>query len=417
MGKFLKSFLFWIIILLWLFNFQNKEVSANSNKTKFIVTAYYSPIPNQKKYTTWSYAWDKRLNWEGHTTASWKWVYTWILAAPKKYPFWTKIYFDGFWVWAVEDRWWAIVKAGKRGYEYDRIDIWMWYWDEWLQRALKWWKRTITWRVVSPNQKVNLKFTKNILSWIENIKVNPENAKKEDVKKLQENFKKLKLYNWKIDWKYSSIKNSLINFQIKEKIIKNKNDQTAWWFWPKTYTALLRRYSSKDILIRQDNFEIIETSSKIQIILNSPEIKLNWDTPQIEEVKKVQQLFKNLWIYSWKIDWNYNSIKNKILEIQKQAKIIKNDKSWWAWYFWEKTKAWLIEYFEKQEINKKINKKTKISLDNISYKTLWIVARKLKNYNKFKKKILISKLEKSIKLLKKEEHKNKIKYLVEKIKI
>ncbi len=405
MGKILKSLLFSLIIILWLFNFQDNIVNAN-NETSFIVTAYYSPLPNQKKYVTWSYLWDKRLNWEWHTTASGKKVYTWILAAPKKYPFWTKIYFEGFWVWAVEDRWWAIVKAWINWHEHDRIDIWMWYGDEWLQRALKWWKRTIKWRVVSRKQEVNLKFAKNILEGLENIKVNPETHKQEEVKKLQENFKKLKLYSWKIDWKYESIKKDLINYQLKERIIRSTNDEAAGWFWPKTYVALLRRFWSKDILIRQEGFEITETNPNVQIILWFPEIKLNWDKPEREEVKKVQELFKKLWMYSWNIDWDFNKIKRILLDFQKKAWIIKHDNSWWAGYFWEKTKAALITYFE----NIQIPKKKKITIDDISYKALAKISKKLQKSPK--KQQIINKLQNNLPKIKKLEHRKKVAYLI-----
>jgi len=408
MGKFLKSLIFCIVIFLWLINFWQNNTYATNVNTSFIVTAYYSPLPNQKKYITWSYYWDKRLNWEWHTTASWKWVYAWILAAPKKYPFWTKIYFEWFWVWAVEDRGWAIVKAWVRWHEFDRIDIWMWYWDEWLQRALKWWKRTIKWRVVSRKQQTNLRFAKDILNWLEKIKVNPENNKENDVKKLQEKFKELKLYNWKIDWKYISIKNDIVNYQIKEKIISNPKSESAWWFWPKTYVALLRRFGSKDILIRQDNFEITETNPKIQLILSFPEIKLNWDNPQEEEVKKVQELFKKLWMYNWKIDWNFKNIRRILLDFQKKARIIKYDNSWWAWYFWEKTKAALITYFEDKN---KIRKKIKI--EDISYNTLKKIAFKLKKLKS--KDTIVKKLKNNVVKIKNYNNRQKIAYLIKNI--
>lgn len=412
MGKFLKSLFFIIITVLWLFNFIN-ETKANSDEVSFIVTAYYSPLPNQKHYTTWSYAWDKRLNWEGHTTASGKWVYTWILAAPQKYPFGTKIYFEWFGIWAVEDRWWAIVKAWVDWHEHDRIDIWMWYWDEWLQRALKWWKRTIKWKIVSKNSKVNLKFSKNVLKNIENIKVNPEDHKKEDVKKLQENFKKLGLYTWKIDWKYENIKNEIIDFQVKNKIISTKNSPEAWWFWPKTYVQLLRRFWSKDIIIRQDNLELIQTAKEVIIILNAPEIKLNWDKPQSEEVKKVQELFKKIWFYNWNIDWDFNKIRRRLLDFQKETWIIKNDNSWGAWYFWEKTKSELITYFENKNMlkkTKKVTPKKRITIDDISYKTLDSIWKKLQKYPQ--KNILVKKLTKAKRLIKVESQKNKIEYLI-----
>ena len=405
MSKLFKSILFIIITILWLFTFLSKTTFAN-NETYFIVTAYYSPLLNQKQYTTWSYNWDIRLNWKWHTTASWRWVYTWILAAPSKYPFWTRIYFKWFWIWAVEDRWWAIVKAWIRWHEHDRIDIWMWYWDEGLQRALNWWKKTIKWKVVSRNSGVNLKFSANILKNIDNIKVNPRKHNISDVKKLQENFKKLWIYNWKINWKYSSIKNTLINFQVNNKIIKSINSVGAWRFWPKTYWKLLKKYWNKDILIKQDNTKIIETSPKVQIILNHEEIKLNWDEPQVDEVKKLQRLFKKLWIYSWIIDWNFNNIRRILLDFQKQVWIIKYDDSWWAGYFWEKTKAALVTYFEDREI---ILKK-KILLDDISYSILNKILKKLKKSGNNKN--LIRKLLKVKTKLRSTSRINKINYLI-----
>jgi hypothetical protein len=136
----------------------------------------------------------------------------------------------------------------------------------------------------------------------------------------------------------------------------------------------LKKYWNKDILIKQNNTKIIETSPKVQIILNHEEIKLNWDEPQVDEVKKLQRLFKKLWIYSWIIDWNFNNIRRILLDFQKEAWIIKYDDSWWAGYFWEKTKAALVTYFEDKEI---ISKK-RMPLDNISYSILNKVLKKLK---------------------------------------
>ena len=405
MSKFLKSFLFWIIIFLWLFNFQTNLVSAEE-ETYFIVTAYYSPLPNQKRYTTWSYYWDMRLNWEWHTTASWKGVYKWILAAPKKYPFWTKIYFDWFGIWAVEDRWWAIVKAWERGYEHDRIDIWMWYWDEWLQRALNWWKRKIKWKVVARISEVNLEYTEDILINLANIKVNPEISKVEDIKILQKNFKTFWLYKGEIDWKFKSIEKPLVDYQLKNNLIASREEEAAGWFWPKTYVKLLKDYWNKDILVRKVNTEIIETNKEVQVILAYPEIDLNWDNPEKEEVIKVQDLFKKLWLYSWKLDWNYSSIKDTLISFQKNSWIIKNDTSWWAWYFWEKTKAGLITYFE--STNTVVKKK--ITIDDISYATLKNIWKKLQNHTE--KDSIIKKLSITESKMKIKSQKDKIKYLI-----
>ena len=406
MSKIIKSILFIFITIFWTFFFLKNTSFADMSETSFIVTAYYSPLPNQKHYITWSYAWDIRLNWKWHTTASWKPVKQWILAAPTKYPFWTKIYFNGYGIWTVEDRWWAIVKAWIRWYEHDRIDIWVWHGDEWLMRARKWWKRSIKWIVVSRSSEISLKFSDNVLTDIENIKVNPENHSNIDVKKLQQNFKKLWLYNWEIDGSYQSIKWDLIDFQIKNKVIRSKTQIDAWWFWPKTYLTLIKKYWSKDILVKQENTKIVGTNEKVKIILDHEEIKLNWDKPDKAEIKKVQSLFIKLWMYNWKIDWDFNSIKRILLDFQKESWIIKKDNSWWAWYFWEKTKAALITHFEKNEKNRK----KKITIDDISYDTLKKIWEKIKNSKKSDE--LIKKLKKVKTKLKRKSQIKKIDYLI-----
>ncbi len=118
-----------------------KEVSKYN--TSFVVTAYYSPKPWQSKYSTGSYPWDIKLNWEWTHGANWVAVFDWMIAAPSKYAFGTKIELEWLWTFEVQDRGGAIVPAGQRWYSYDRIDIWMGEWDEGLQKALNFWKQTI----------------------------------------------------------------------------------------------------------------------------------------------------------------------------------------------------------------------------------------------------------------------------------
>ncbi len=128
----------------------------------FVVTAYYSPLKWQKKYATWSYWWDIRLNGEWVRGAWWKRVHAGFIAAPQWYAFGTKIELDSLWVGVVEDRWWAIVKAWVRGHAYDRLDVWMWYGDAGLWRALNWWKRTVKWRFRTADTKITMNFSTNI---------------------------------------------------------------------------------------------------------------------------------------------------------------------------------------------------------------------------------------------------------------
>ncbi|USN58940.1 MAG: hypothetical protein H6767_02385 [Candidatus Peribacteria bacterium] len=70
--------------------------AADESKQCFIVTAYYSPLPDQDSYMKGSYEADIRLNGRGTHGASGKEVFTGMIAAPKTYAFGTKIYLEGY---------------------------------------------------------------------------------------------------------------------------------------------------------------------------------------------------------------------------------------------------------------------------------------------------------------------------------
>ena len=113
--------------------------SRPMEKRKLLVTAYYSPLPNQSFYIKGSYAADIRLNGRGTNGADGTEVYVGMLAAPKTYPFGTRVNIPGLGVGEVHDRGGAIL-AHK---DYDRIDVWMGHGEEGLARALNWGARIV----------------------------------------------------------------------------------------------------------------------------------------------------------------------------------------------------------------------------------------------------------------------------------
>lgn len=257
-----------------------KEDEPEQWERYFYVTAYYSPLPNQNRYTTGTYWWDVRLNGEWKHTASWKWVFTGLLAAPRNYDFGTKIELEGIWVGSVEDRGWAIVNAWERWHEYDRIDIWMGYGDEWLARALKWWKRKVKGKVVSDDRTITVKFNQSPVAAYSNLYVTPE-SDWVNVKKLQQLFTDLKLYDDNIDGKYISIEDELIDFQLQHKIISSKYDEQAGYFGKRTIAALESihgtgneifeepvkiEYPKAYVLTRKQKQDIIIVKNKIEDI-------------------------------------------------------------------------------------------------------------------------------------------------------
>ncbi len=341
-----------IILIMSLF-YTPFTAQAGDEETHFVVTAYYSPLPGQSKYTTWSYYWDIRLNGEWVTTASGKWVFQGLLAWPANYPFGTKIYFEWFWIWVIEDRWWAIVKAGERWHSYDRIDVWMWYGDEWLKRALNWWTRTVKGKIVVPSSQITLWFWESSIGSLTKLTVNPESSDSDDVKKLQEIFKKAGLYNGEIDGKYSSIQDELIDFQISQWVISWREDESAGWYGPKTIAALREEYWNNEAILISEPKEDFSTynhkqaSGKYKVILEYGDLQVDPDSNS-EDIEDLQRLMSELWEYAWSINGKYSSIETPLIQLQQKIGLIHNEDDWGAWYFWNKTKSALWEYYEEE---------------------------------------------------------------------
>ena len=281
-----KLFSWVIVVTLSLLHFPT-WVFAN-NETSFIVTAYYSPVKGQAKYLHGSYEREIYVNGKGTHGASGEAVFEGMLAAPKKYPFGTKIYFEGFWVAEVQDRWGAIVSAGSRGNNYDRIDIWMGYGDEWRERAIHWGKRTIIWEIVSSDSENTISFAKGPINWENTLEtvwkdgsitekklsneqqilleygemqINPDSSEVL-VKKLQQLMSDLWEYNGNIDGKYVSIEQDLIQLQKKVWVVQYDDDWGAGYYGNKTRSALWEHYEDKTLAIIA--VSIVDTQKEAQ---------------------------------------------------------------------------------------------------------------------------------------------------------
>ena len=278
----------------------------------FVVTAYYSPLPGQSRYTTGTYAGDIRLNGGGKVTASWKGVFPWLLAAPRNYDYGTKIYFEGIGVWVVEDRWGAIVNAGERWYSSDRIDIWMWYGDEWLNRALKWWKRTVSWRVIDASANISIQFDESPVETYANLRVWPDSSQNE-IQQLQTLLREIEIYEWDIDGSYASVARPLVQYQIDVGIISWNDHDHAGYFGPRTIAHLRKQYgwglfaSSWDVL----SYDIA--------ISDTDQQKMSQIRDLLEQ--RIKKTTKNNSVIKQK---TYSSLQKKLQSIIDAEKNIKN---------------------------------------------------------------------------------------------
>lgn len=262
----MKKTISFLIISFLLVSFFPKNTFAED--LKFVVTAYYSPLPNQENYMRWTYEKEKILQWNWVRWASGKWVFSGMFAAPKNYNFGTKILLNWLWVGSVEDRWWAIVNAWERGYKHDRIDVWMWYGDEGLKRALAWWKRTVTWKIldnwtpVTFNYK-DLEAPDSAVAWLKKEKTIFDfsiwkDSSPDDIKKLQKFLSEGGIYFWEIDGVYNNeIVSIIFDFQLANEIVSSENDFWAWYWWTKTRAAFQKKVLGWE-LKKSKNLEIKE---------------------------------------------------------------------------------------------------------------------------------------------------------------
>lgn len=303
----------------------------------FIVTAYYSPLPDQSFYLRGNYEDEIMLNGEWTRGASGMKVFPGMLAAPDIYPFGTKIELEWIGMWVVEDRWWAIVDAGKRGYDSDRIDVWMGYGEQWLRKALNWGKRKIRWVVYG---KINTPASIDLSSLSTGINLPKTNttidifsdwigkySTHEEIKSLQKFLKGIGLYQWDIDGTYNiSLVNSLYSFQKEHEIVSTPDDIWAGYWWVKTRKAIQETYKTNATISKETKkeFELFSTA----ISPTSPE----------EHIKALQNFFTNIAYYDGDITGKYNDIYDTIVNYQIEKNIIQDKNDSVAGYWWPKTR-------------------------------------------------------------------------------
>jgi len=376
--------IFSLILIFWIvFTLLPERLFANSSEGYFVVTAYYSPLPNQKNYLKGNYKDEIRLNGKWIAWASGKKVFSGMLAAPKNYKFGTKIKLEGLWVGSVEDRWGAIVNAWNRGYSYDRIDVWMWHWDEWLRRALNWWKRTVKWTIVSSNTQTTLNYTDlaspkwvtNNLSTIEDIfyKSIWKKSSTQDIKSLKKFLSWIWVYKWEINDNYSNDLISFVyDFQIKHNILNKWYIQGAGYWWKKTRTEFLKQYQIWEL-----EFNINSNSDDNVVINWDKEIIFTKSIKGKSEIIELQNILTKLELYNWEIDWDYKSIQNTILNYQLDNNIIKSIDTLWSWYYWPKTREMLnLDYTKYKEYLIKIEN-IKLELAELQNEALQKAEKKI----------------------------------------
>ncbi|RKW21294.1 hypothetical protein D8B46_07845 [Candidatus Gracilibacteria bacterium] len=392
-----------MILSFFLFSMQKKNVLAeeqeNNREKYFIVTAYYSPLPNQEYYMRGDFEKEKILQGNGTHGASGKYVFSGMLAGPKKYDFGTKIYLEGLGVGVVEDRGQAIVQKGERGYKYDRLDVWMGYGDEGLKRTLAWGKRTVKGEVIDDGSKVTINYKEHEApdSAVAHLKSNKKekdifdlylgkDSDTENIKKLQEFFKEIGLYSGEIDGIYNKEVISIVyNFQLKNGIIKDETDIGAGYWGEKTKNLFKKKYQSGEYFSEKNDEKTI---SKKSIENSTKDIFGDFENTK-EDIENLEKIFKELGYYSGEITGDFKNLQKIILDFQLKENIISSVKDIGAGNYGPKTKSLLKNKYEiyQDELVELEKKKTELKE---KYKIIETEAKvlakgKIKNLNSIKK--------------------------------
>lgn len=357
--------IFLCVVVLSIFSVSTIQVNANY----FVVTAYYSPLPDQDYYAMGNYQAEVILNGQWIAWASGRGVFSWMLAAPQGYSFWTKIYLEWLGIWSVEDRGWAIVPAWERGYKHDRIDVWMWYGDEWLRRAMYWGKRTIPWYIVKRTSNTSINYyntpapawtvagfkkqisTPKVLTPAklpDIFEVSLESGSNEIlVSKLQSLLQELDYLDEDfIKWEYDDATfTAVYSFQVDSWILHSKESPGAGRYWPKTRAKLKEYYDAHlfEITKQQElyaRFEELEKDAQNQA---QNHIESLWN-PVIgdisSEVRELQKMLAELWHFNHKDTAIFGpKTQEAIMSFQTENDLIRKNDDIWAGVFWPKTRG------------------------------------------------------------------------------
>ena len=346
-----------------LLSFSTWVVSAEERY--FVVTAYYSPLPDQEYYLKGNYEAEIRLNGRWIAGASGKWVFPWMLAAPKNYAFGTKIYLEWLGIWSVQDRWGAIVNAGNRGYQNDRIDVWMGYGDEWLKRALSWWKRTVKWDFAPIHSPTTIDINSvailgSALSWAQkNVALVPEvEIKKltvfdtplttpESKQAFQKIVTELGLYESDQDLTDKTMIDIIYEYQVAQWLLNSPYSSWAGYFWPKTRALLKNDYEryiedqqrkeEEDALLASLQKTSLEQAQETVDAFGTPKF---WEVSS--QVRALQKQLSELGYFDHKDTAIFGNVtKDSIIHYQLERNIITSTDQQWAWVFGPKTQEQL----------------------------------------------------------------------------
>lgn len=264
----------------------------------FSLSAYYAPEEGQSYYVTGSLAGDERLNGEGDWTASGVQPYIGSVAAPRNYPFGTriKLWIDGQeFIFVVEDRGGAIINGSC-----DRLDLFFGENELALRNAMAFGKATVQGEILPPGDSTPATVDPE---WFTNHLRPAAPGAPVDNRPVEEKLSDL-------GYDTSSVREAVIRFQEDYNVV-GRGEYGSGHVGPKTDQALALALQNKDSApvnqvdpVPQPEVELIVEAEPV---FQEPEVKPELEPevrPELEEqapdehwlVEKKQQLQPGLYL-------------------------------------------------------------------------------------------------------------------------
>ncbi len=309
------------------------SAKAEGTPTTFVVSAYYSPLPNQQAYVRGTYEAEKRLQGNGIRGADYTKVYPGMLAAPRTYKFGTKIYIPGLGTGTVHDRGGAI-----RAYNgFDRIDVWMGRGDEGRRRALQWGMRRVQGKIMPsgaiedlqyshiPQAKDMYRFkhgnTSAVLTVGSSSGTLTIGSKGDRVKSLQKILKEKGFFSGPLSGNFGpQTQKAVLAFQIKYKVVKNASQNGAGVYGPLTQKTLRANWDDHK---KPENTKVLAHSAPTQNPENSEKTEILSMGDKGDRVKNLQAFLKKEGFFTGIPTGNYGPrTQNAVFKFQKFHTIV-----------------------------------------------------------------------------------------------
>ncbi len=294
-----------------------------------IITAYYSPEPDQCCYVKGNYEEDMILNGEGHHGADGTAVYPGMVAAPPSYPFGTRLVIPGIGTVTVHDRGGAIQEWSNA----HRIDVWAGRGEEGLARALAFGVRHVHAIVYPPQAEKPA----------ESVDLAALPAPSERLEPYRSAATTLLDVTAKLGQKTASV--SLLQERLKA--IGYFNDRVTGLFGPVTQKALhnfnkdMQLETSADQLTASGAARLEAAYKRLDAKTPLPAI-VNADSSQ-SHIAEAQRTLRFLGYYNGRTNGEYDAtLKAAVLAFQKKEGIIASDTTAGAGKIGPKTRQRII---------------------------------------------------------------------------